>query len=289
MLNVIGIGDNVCDKYRNLNMMFPGGQALNFAVYCRQMGFNCSYMGVFGDDYVANHVISTLKDLKIDISRCKSVHGENGYAIVDVIEGDRVFISSNKGGVLRDHPIKISEEDMEYLNEFQLIHTSNNSYIDTELEKLASLKGCISYDFSTSWDYNQRTENICKYIDFAFMSCSNQGLEEIKKRLVMTNSMGTKVSVATRGSDGSIIYDGENFFINKPKLVKAIDTLGAGDSFAAAFMTSYISKMGVGSKDKFNKEHYMNMVRECIDFANERSANTCMIMGAFGYGTEIIE
>ena len=32
-MKVIGIGDNVCDKYIHLNMMFPGGQALNFAVY----------------------------------------------------------------------------------------------------------------------------------------------------------------------------------------------------------------------------------------------------------------
>lgn len=30
---VIGIGDNVCDKYIHLKTMFPGGQALNFAAY----------------------------------------------------------------------------------------------------------------------------------------------------------------------------------------------------------------------------------------------------------------
>ena len=32
-MKVIGIGDNVCDKYEHLKMMFPGGQAMNFAVY----------------------------------------------------------------------------------------------------------------------------------------------------------------------------------------------------------------------------------------------------------------
>ena len=34
-MKVIGIGDNVCDKYIHLNTMFPGGQALNFAVYAK--------------------------------------------------------------------------------------------------------------------------------------------------------------------------------------------------------------------------------------------------------------
>ena len=34
-MRVIGIGDNVCDKYEHLKMMFPGGQAMNFAVYAK--------------------------------------------------------------------------------------------------------------------------------------------------------------------------------------------------------------------------------------------------------------
>ena len=32
-MKMIGIGDNVCDKYRTLGTMFPGGQALNVSVY----------------------------------------------------------------------------------------------------------------------------------------------------------------------------------------------------------------------------------------------------------------
>ncbi len=34
-MKVIGIGDNVCDKYIHLKTMFPGGQALNFSVYAK--------------------------------------------------------------------------------------------------------------------------------------------------------------------------------------------------------------------------------------------------------------
>ena len=49
-MKVIGIGDNVCDKYEHLSMMFPGGQALNFSVYAKMLGAESSYMGVFGDD-----------------------------------------------------------------------------------------------------------------------------------------------------------------------------------------------------------------------------------------------
>lgn len=32
---VIGIGDNVCDKYYPAKIMYPGGQAMNFSVMQR--------------------------------------------------------------------------------------------------------------------------------------------------------------------------------------------------------------------------------------------------------------
>ena len=46
-MRVIGIGDNVCDKYEHLRLMFPGGQAANFAVYAGMLGAESAYMGVF--------------------------------------------------------------------------------------------------------------------------------------------------------------------------------------------------------------------------------------------------
>lgn len=287
MLNIIGIGDNVCDKYRNLNMMFPGGQALNFAVYCKQMGMNSSYIGVFGNDNVAKHVIKTLNELDVDISHSRYVDGENGYAIVDVVGGDRVFVTSNKGGVLKTNPIILSVGDLEFLKKFQIIHTSNNSYFDNQLDKLSELVGYVSYDFSTSWSYDERAENICRNADFVFLSCSNLDKNEIKERLLFSHKYGADVVIATMGSKGSVVYDGYTFFTSEPKIVKAVDTLGAGDSFAAAFITSYVSNIGKKRYETMGIDQYSNLVYECLDNANKKSANTCMSMGAFGYGSKI--
>ena len=44
---VIGIGDNVCDKYYPAKIMYPGGQAMNFSVYAKMLGADAAYMGVF--------------------------------------------------------------------------------------------------------------------------------------------------------------------------------------------------------------------------------------------------
>ena len=37
MMNVIGIGDNVVDKYAHTQTMYPGGNALNFAAYAAML------------------------------------------------------------------------------------------------------------------------------------------------------------------------------------------------------------------------------------------------------------
>lgn len=74
-MRVIGIGDNVCDKYIHLNTMFPGGQALNFAVYAKMLGADSSYMGTFGSDEAANHILATLDQLGVKHERCRQYEG----------------------------------------------------------------------------------------------------------------------------------------------------------------------------------------------------------------------
>ena len=56
MMNVIGIGDNVVDKYVHTQTMYPGGNALNFAAYAAMLGHNAAYLGIFGNDAAAEHV-----------------------------------------------------------------------------------------------------------------------------------------------------------------------------------------------------------------------------------------
>lgn len=99
MLRVLGLGDNVVDKYMHIRTMYPGGNALNFAVYAKMFGIEAGYLGAFGDDEAAAHVYDTIRGLGLELSHCRFYPGENGYAEVRLDNGDRVFIGSNKGGV----------------------------------------------------------------------------------------------------------------------------------------------------------------------------------------------
>lgn len=268
-LKVIGIGDNVCDKYYPAMMMYPGGQAMNFSVYAKMLGADSAYMGVFGRDEVAEHVIKTLDELGVDHSRCRQYDGENGYAKVRLVDGDREFIMSNRGGIAGEHPLELTAGDLEYIKTFALVHTSNNGHFDSQLKKVKEAGVPVSYDFSGHWNEEYYLEEIAPLTDFAFLSCGQAPEEEIRQSCLRIGEKGCRIAVATRGSRGSLIYDGNGFYEQVPRLVQAVDTLGAGDSFATAFLLSYLE-----SGD----------LKTAMEAGAKFASETCMVNGAFGHG-----
>ena len=80
-VSVVGFGDNVVDIYTHENVQYPGGNCVNLAVYAKMFGAKrCAYMGYFGTDKNADHVISALREEQIELVKCKKIEGENGYS-----------------------------------------------------------------------------------------------------------------------------------------------------------------------------------------------------------------
>ena len=284
-MKVIGIGDNVCDKYEHLKMMFPGGQAMNFAVYAKMLGAEASYMGVFGRDEVADHVIATLDELQVEHTHCRQYDGENGCARVTLVDGDRVFLGSNRGGITKEKPLDLTKEDLEYIKDFSHVHTSNNSHFDSQLAKVKSTGVPLSYDFSGRWNEPDRVERVAPYADYAFLSCGSITEEEAMEICKDMYAAGIPKIIATRGSYGALFYDGVGFYSQPPKLVKALDTLGAGDSFATAFLLSFTESMErEPEKMENDRAFYETELKKALEAGAEFASRTCMVQGAFGHG-----
>jgi fructoselysine 6-kinase len=278
IMKVIGVGDNVVDKYLYKKTMYPGGNALNFSVYAKQLGFEAAYLGVFGTDRAAEHIITTLKSLDVDISHCRQQEGENGYAAVDLVDGDRVFIGGNGGGVQLNHPVVLGPEDLDYITSFDIAHSSIYSDMDSELHKLKESGILVSYDFSSDYT-DELLEKNCRYIDISLLSCGQLAEEEVENLLKRVYSYGSRLVLGTMGSRGSIIYDGQSFYRQQPHLVQPVDTLGAGDSFFTAFIVHYLSEKKTNT-DVPEAALLQRSMEEGAKFA----ARTCLVDGAFGYG-----
>ena len=85
--------------------------------------------------------------------------------------------------------------------------------------------------------------------------------------------------IGTMGAYGAIVYDGSIFYHQKPKLVEAVDTLGAGDSFFSAFIIHYLQETERNSTFE-RGDVIQKSLQEGANFA----AKTCLVEGAFGYG-----
>ncbi|MBA9086618.1 sugar/nucleoside kinase (ribokinase family) [Fontibacillus solani] len=267
-MRVLGIGDNVVDKYVHLKTMYPGGNALNFSVFAKKLGVDSAFIGVFGDDREAGHVESTLRELEIDISRCRHYSGENGCARVTLKEGDRVFLGSNEGGVTRLNPLQLDEKDKAYIKEFAMMHTGLYSHTGHLLSELQSLGVPISFDFSDDFE-DEQVEKYIGYADFSFFSCSHMSDEATQDYIRNKFKRAGQLIVATRGSDRSMAYDGHQFYFEAPRFVEAVDTMGAGDSFITAFLLSYL------------KDHD---IQTAMRKGSEFAAECCLVEGSFGFG-----
>lgn len=87
---------------------------------------------------------------------------------------------------------------------------------------------------------------------------------------------GSHIVCATRGDEGAILFDGQDWYQQAPDYVTPVDTMGAGDAFITAFICHFLAQP-TGNK----REAITNSLQKAAAF----SAQICLKEGAFGYGT----
>lgn len=283
-MKVVGYGDNVVDRYINQNVRYPGGNCINFAVYAKRMEIDAAYLGYWGEDEEAKMIQDAMKDIGVDISQCKVEAGTvTERCDVNLVDGDRIFLEDDERENLHG-ALPLGEEEINYLNEFDLVHCSCYAEEEEELGKLKDIRGLVTFDFAVEDEF--RTEEyldmICPWIDFGLFSCEHMTDDEIRELLKKVYDKGVSYVLATMGTKGQLLFDGENFYEGTVHLKKAVDTMGAGDSFFTSFLMCLLKsgwKKGIKVDEK--------AIKDAFEYAAEFSAENCLIHGAFGYGQPI--
>lgn len=284
---VIGIGDNVVDKYVHQGMMYPGGNALNFCAYARMCEMEASYLGKFGNDPVAHYIQRVLDELKIEHSHCRNFEGENGYARVTLENGDRVFLGSNKGGIAKEKAWDFTDDDLNYIQSFSVIHTSLNSYIEQDLAILKTSRVPISFDFSVRWN-DDYLEQVCPYADISFLSCSHLTESEREREMRKAQAFGSNLVIGTVGENGSFALYKDQWIYQPAVLTETVDTMGAGDSYLTAFLIGMIRSSENGTLFSDSDEEMLRRIKASMEQGAAFAAKICRVNGAFGYGTAIV-
>lgn len=266
-MRLLGVGDNVVDRYRQLGLMFPGGQSVNVAVAARRAGAVAAYLGALGTDTAGCVVLEALRAEGLDVSRVRVVPGPNAYAEVELIEGNRVFVGSSEG-VSRFH---LSDEDLAYAAGFDIAHSSESSFLEAEIPTLARHVR-VSFDFSTTRD-PEYLDALLPHLTVACFSASDLDPAATEALLRYAARQGVQLALATRGADDAMVFDGTRLWRQPVVSARVMDTLGAGDAFTGRFLVG-----AFGGEAR----------AETLAAAAQVAARTCEAFGAFGHGSPFV-
>ena len=247
---LLGFGDNVVDIYDHQKTMYPGGNCVNVSVYGKMSGCEkTAYMGYFGDDDRAELIMDTLEKIGRGNRKQQTAARRERLFQDHIKRRDREFLDFNDGGIRGKTPYVLDRFDLEYMKGFDVVHSGNYSFTEEELHKIKEAGIPVSFDFSddSTEEYYEKTAPEVTYAFCSFDGTDQEAEEHLKKII----SMGPKLAMASRGARGCILYDGRNFYRQPAApLTEVKDTLGAGDSLIASFLTGYIGRMKNGMAEE---------------------------------------
>ena len=299
-MRVLGIGDNVVDRYLHINTMFPGGNSLNFCVYSAMMGADSAYLGVFGGDREASLVKSALKGHNVDFSHSRETALATNRCSVDLYDGDRDIGDDPNYDLFAECPIVLNEGDLDYVASFDVVHTSIYAHIEDQLSAIRQRGPMVVYDFSHMWT-EELLKKVCPNVDVAFFSIGHMSDSEGEAFLERAVSLGCRMAVGTRGKRGACVANGRRLYSTMPynALGSVKDTLGAGDSFLVGFVlnlaaagdflrrTTQTGDIEVLWSQRDREDFYDRSIESAMAFCNLLAARTCQVDAAFGQGAPI--
>ncbi|MHA7178166.1 PfkB family carbohydrate kinase [Arthrobacter sp. Sr24] len=262
-MRLLGAGDNVVDKYVSLEKMFPGGNAVNVAVFASRLGADTAYMGVLGDDDAGALVLKSLLQEGVQTDLVSVVPGPTAYAEVRHIDNDRVFIGSDRGVALFDP----TTEQLDAMATFDVVHTAYSGSLASHTAAIAE-RTYVSFDFGGRFT-RESAWPLLPNLYLATFSASDMSPEEARQLAVDAVAAGADYVLATCGSDGAFLATAHCVLFQEADQVVVRDTLGAGDAFIATVLVGLLSRRGL---------------EETLSSASAHAGQVCMDYGAFGHG-----
>lgn len=261
-VRLCGVGDNVVDRYLELGLMFPGGNAVNVAVFARKAGAHAGYLGITGNDVAGETVRRALAAEGVDISRVRVNASFNAFSQIGIDgEGNRYFIGSTPP----PYRLELEQADFDYLSGFDLVHTGDYGQVEGQLGALSAVAP-VSFDFgSKPLDY---AEPLLRHVSAATFSGSDLSDREVLERIRWAQERGPRTVIVTRGALGSVVAVGGTVHHEPAVPVAVKDSLGAGDAYIATLLTGL---------------HAGRTLPDSAAAAARAAGEVCTRLGAFGY------
>ena len=227
----------------NQKSVTTGGSAANTIHAFASLGGNCGYLGKIGNDDLGNVFKNEFQEKYINIHLYYSTKA-TGRVMAMVSRDSERTMATFLGAAIDLSPDDLDEKVFEKYNYLYIegYLVQNHELIETAIKIAKSKNLKIAIDLSS---FNVVEENldflkrlIKEYVDIVFaneeeaLSYTGQKPEEALETL----SNQCELAIVKVGKDGSLIKRGNEKVKVESIQANAIDTTGAGDSYAAGFM-----------------------------------------------------
>ncbi|MBN3521767.1 adenosine kinase [Algoriphagus lutimaris] len=227
-----------------------GGSAGNTVIAISQFGGKSYYSCKVANDEFGHFYMNDMKNAGVDhnLNESNLVEGITGKCLVMVTEDAERTMNTFLGITQTYSTEDVNEsaiKDSKYLYiEGYLITSENGKQAMKHAKKIAEENGVkVAVTFSdpamVKYFKEPMTEVIGASVDMLFTNEEEAMIFTNKDNLLEAREELKKVAkhfVITQGKNGAMIYDGDTFIDIEPYETTAVDTNGAGDMFAGAFM-----------------------------------------------------
>ena len=233
------VGFTCVDVYKNLNISYPTGNGIDLMFNLMELipDLRGSVVTAVGDDENGNRMLTVCRERGVDVSHVTVVPGGMTAVIEMLLNGkDRIHHHADKGVMI---PYQPTDADMDFIRSQDYIHTDLSWQVTGLLGDMRKKGTKIYFDFSKRYQHKDVPE-ILKNINYGIFSIEEEN-EEVRELLKTGCGMGAEILIATFGEKGSLAFDGKEFY-RQPCIPasRLINTVGAGDSFGAGFMSGLL-------------------------------------------------
>lgn len=261
-----------------------GGAESNVAIALARLGHSAGWFSKLGDDEFGRYIKSTIMGEEVDVSRVTiDPKRTTGILFKERFSTVNPNVYYYRKGSAASH-LKIEDLDMDYISKAKILHVTGISlalsdemreavfFAVTEARKRGVL---ISFDPNIRlklWSKEEARETILKMVQLTDILFP--GKEEAELLLGLTESeeiadsfmnLGVKTVALKLGKSGCYVKNNETeAFVHGYTVDHPVDTVGAGDGYAAGFLSGYLENLSL---------------TECAQRANAVGAMATLVKG----------
>lgn len=264
---VVGLGEILWDVFPERKVL--GGAPANFAYHASQFGFNGYAVSAIGNDLLGKEILKSLEEKELNylieqtdfptgtVKVQLDGRGIPTYEITENVAWDNIpfttrleNLAKNTTTVCFGSLAQRNEVSRATIHKFlDLMPADSLKVFDINLRLKYFSKDIITTSLNKASALKINDEEIVKIAEIFELKGTD---EELCQQLL--DKYKLKFLILTKGTRGSyVLTPYEKSFLATPKVTIA-DTVGAGDSFTAAFVASYLNGRSIAQSHQLAVE-----------------------------------